>query len=73
MHGLDHALQDRVQQLSGLFGIAVSQQLHGAFEIGEQHRDLLALAFQGGAGSQDLLREMRGGVCLGSLGPRCER
>ena len=49
VHGGHHALQHRVEELAGLFGIAVGQQLHRAFEVGKQHRDLLALAFQGTA------------------------
>jgi hypothetical protein len=28
-------------------GIAVGEQLHGALEVGEEHRHLLALAFEG--------------------------
>ena len=47
VHGRHHALEHRVEELPRLLGIAVGQQLHGAFEVGEQHRDLLALAFQG--------------------------
>jgi hypothetical protein len=35
VHGLDHALQDRVQRLLGLLGMALCQQLHGPFEISE--------------------------------------
>ena len=44
------ALQHRVQELPGLLGIAVGQEFHRALEIGKQHGDLLALAFQGAAG-----------------------
>jgi hypothetical protein len=29
----------------GFLGVAVGEQLHGALEIGEQHGDLLTLAF----------------------------
>jgi hypothetical protein len=35
MHRGHHALEDRVQQLPGLFGVAVGQQLHGAFQVGK--------------------------------------
>jgi len=55
MHRLHHALQHWVEELPGLLGVAVGQELHGAFEVGEQHRDLLALTFQGTAGRQNLL------------------
>ena len=50
VHGLDHALQDRVQQLAGLLGVALGQQLHGALQVGKQHGDLLAFAFERAAG-----------------------
>ena len=46
VHGVHHALQHRVEELARLLGIAVGQQLHRAFEVGKQHRDLLALAFR---------------------------
>ena len=46
VHGRHHALQHRVEELARLLGVAVGQQLHRAFEIGKEHRDLLAFAFQ---------------------------
>jgi hypothetical protein len=49
MHRRHHAFQDGIEELPGLFRVAVGQQFHGAFEIGKQHGDLLALAFQGTA------------------------
>jgi hypothetical protein len=45
MHRLDHAFDDGIKELPCLLGVAIRQQLHGAFEIGEEHRHLLALAF----------------------------
>jgi hypothetical protein len=57
-----HALEHRVEERARLLRIAVSQQLHRAFEIGEEHRDLLALAFQGGLGGEDLLGQILRGV-----------
>ena len=36
----------------------------GVFEVGKQHGDLLALAFQGAAGGEDL---------LGEIGRACRR
>jgi hypothetical protein len=66
MHRRHHAFEDRVEELAGLFGITIGQQLHRALEIGEQHRDLLAFAFEGSAGGEDLLGQMRWGV-----GQRC--
>ena len=47
MHRRHHAFQDGIEELPGLFRVAVGQQFHGAFEVGKQHRDLLALAFEG--------------------------
>jgi hypothetical protein len=49
MHGRHHALQHRVEELPGLLGVAVGQQLHRAFEVRKQDGDELALAFQGTA------------------------
>ena len=49
VHGLDHALQHRVQKLPGLLRVAVRQQLHGPLQVRKQHRDLLAFAFEGTA------------------------
>ena len=46
VHRLHHALEHRVEDLARLLRIAVGQQFHGALEIGEEHRDLLALAFE---------------------------
>jgi hypothetical protein len=50
MHGRHHALQHRVEQLPRLLRVAVGQEFHGAFEIGKQHRNLLAFAGQCSAG-----------------------
>jgi hypothetical protein len=65
VHRGHHALEDGVEELTGFLGVAVGQQLHRALEIGEQHGDLLALAFKGGFGCQDFLGEMGWCVCLG--------
>ena len=40
-------------------------QLHGAFNIHKEHRDLLTLAFQGGAGRPELLSQGHVIWCLG--------
>jgi hypothetical protein len=40
------------RSLVDLFWVTVGQEFHGALEVGEQHRDLLALAFQGTAGRE---------------------
>ena len=44
--GFHHPLEDRVEEAACLFGVAISEQLHGALEVGEQHRDQLAFALQ---------------------------
>ena len=62
--GLYHALEDGVEELPGLLGVPVGQQLHGPLEVSEKYRDLLALAFEGGLGGEDLLGEVLRGVGL---------
>jgi hypothetical protein len=59
---LHHALEHRIEELARLFGIAVGEKLHGPLEVGEQHGDLLALAFQRHLRGEDLLGEVLGGV-----------
>ena len=59
MHGGHEALQYRIEELPRFLGITVGQQLHRALQVGEQHCDLLALAFHGAAGMQDLLSQIR--------------
>ena len=60
-----HVLEHRIEELARLLGIAVGEQFHRALQVGEQHGDLLALAFQGGLGGEDLLGQMLRGVGLG--------
>src|SRR6516164_10799375 len=62
MNRLHHVLEDRVQQLSGLFGVAVRQQLHRRLRVGEEDRDLLPLALKRGRLRQDAFRQMLRGV-----------
>ena len=64
VHGLHHVLEDGIEERAGLLGIAVGEQLHRALEIGEEHRDLLALALQRAPGGEDLLREVLRRVAL---------
>jgi hypothetical protein len=63
VHGGHHPLQHRVEELPRLLGVAVGQQLHRALQVGEQDGHLLAFAFQGSAGGEHLLGEVRG--CVG--------
>ena len=46
---LHHPLEHRVEELPGFLGVPVGEQLHRALEVGEEHRDLLALALEGGS------------------------
>ena len=62
--GLHHLLQDGIEEPAGFLGVAVRQQLHRALDVGEEHGDLLALALEGIARSQDLLGEVPRGVGL---------
>jgi hypothetical protein len=78
MDGLHHPLEHGIQELPGFFGITVGEELHGALEVGEEHRHLLALAFQRALRGEDSLGEVLGGVGLrrpetrfGGLGERC--
>jgi hypothetical protein len=68
VHGLHHAFEHGIENRARLLRVAVGQQLHGAFEVGKQHGDLLALAFQGTFGGEDLLGEIGRGVGEWRLG-----
>ena len=70
-HGLHHPLEHRIEDGACLLGIAVREELHRAFEVGEQHRHLLALALQCAAVGTDLLGEVLRGVGA-RVGP-CDR
>jgi hypothetical protein len=65
VHRLDHPFEDRVEELARLLRVAVGQQLHRALKVGEEDRDLLALALEGGLRGEDLLDEVLRGVGLG--------
>ena len=52
VHGVHHAVQGRVEELLGGFGIEAPDEFRRVFEVGKQHRDLLALAFQSSAGAR---------------------
>jgi len=67
MDGLHRALQHGIEELPGFLGIAVGEQFHRALDIGEEHRDLFALAFEGAPGGEDLLGEVLRGVGLRRL------
>ena len=60
--GRHHVFEDGVEQLARLLGITIREELHRALEIREEHGHLLALAFEGGLGGEDLLSEVLGCV-----------
>ena len=47
---------------AGVFGVTVGQQLHRALQVGKEHGDLLALAFEGGLGGEDFLGQIARGI-----------
>jgi hypothetical protein len=62
MHGVHHDMQGWIEQRPGLLWIETLNELGRALEVGKQHRDLLALAFQGAARRENLLCEIGRGV-----------
>ena len=60
-----HPLEDRIQELPGLLGIPVGQQFHRPLQVGEQHRHLLALAFESRLRIEDAFGQVLRGVTLG--------
>src|SRR5262249_34658383 len=73
MDGFHHPLEDGIQQLPRLLGVAVGEELHRSLQVGEQYGDLLALALEGGLRGEDLLREMLRRVRLWRGELRCRR
>jgi hypothetical protein len=65
MDRLYHVIENRVQELVGLLGIALREQLHRTLHVGEEDRDLLPLALKCGPRRQDAPRQMLGGVGSG--------
>ena len=59
-------LEEAVQDPVPLLGVDLLGQLHRALHVGEEHGDLLALAFQGGLRLEDLVGEVLRGVVAGS-------
>ena len=54
MDGLHHVFEDGIEEFTRLLWVALGQQLHRTFEIGEEHRHLLAFAFERSPGVQDI-------------------
>src|SRR5215831_7455660 len=55
MDRIHHPLKNGVQELPRILGIAVCEQLHVALEFREEHRELLALAFERRLRREDFL------------------
>ena len=55
MDGCHHAFQYRVEQVPSLLRVSVGKHLHGAFKVGEEDGDLLALALQSTLRGQNVL------------------
>jgi hypothetical protein len=62
MDGCHQAFQHGIEELAGLFRIAVGQEFQRAFEVGKQHGNVLALTFEGAFGGEDFLRQIGRGV-----------
>src|SRR5215831_20768186 len=71
MHSFHHVFEDWVKEFPRFLRITVSKQLHRSFHIGEEHRDLLALAFESALRRKDLLGEVFGGISFGGNEARC--
>jgi len=67
VHGLHHTFEHGIEELPGFLGVAVGQQLHRSLEVGEEDRDLFALAFEGALGGENLLGEVLRGIGLRRL------
>jgi hypothetical protein len=65
VHALRKDLEEAVQHPVPLLGIECTRQLHGALHVREEHAHLLALALQGAARREDLLREVPRRVVAG--------
>ena len=66
MDAFHHQLEHWVEALPRFLGVTIGEQPHRAFEVSEEHGDLLALAFQGGLGVDNPL-----GQVLRRVGLRC--
>src|SRR5262245_33281033 len=62
MHALGEELEEAVHDPMPLLGIELLGEIHRALHVGEQHGHLLPLTFEGAAGAENLLGEMRGSI-----------
>ena len=68
VHRVHHVVEGGIEELLGGFGIKAPNEFRRVLKVGKEDRDLLAFAFEGGAGGEDLLGQMRGGVAERELG-----
>src|SRR5262245_26159546 len=52
MQGLHHELENQIQDIASVFGIAVGEELHRALEVGGQDRDLLSVTLDRATASE---------------------
>src|SRR5215470_1788117 len=64
MDRFHHVLENGVEYPPGFLRVTVGQQLRRALEIGKQHGNLLAFAFERTPGSENLLGEVPRGVAV---------
>jgi hypothetical protein len=62
MNSFGQDLEEAIEDLGPRFGIYLLGEIHRALHVGKKDRDLFALAFERGAGSENLLGEVLRGV-----------
>jgi hypothetical protein len=73
VNGLHHMIENGIEELSGLLGVAFREQFHRALKVGKQHCNLLAFAFERSFRSQDLLSQVPRRVGLRRIETRCRK
>ena len=68
VHTLAQDREEAIEDAMPLFRVELLGQFHRALHIGEQHRDLLALAFKCGLRLQNFVGEVFGGVIRDAAG-----
>jgi hypothetical protein len=66
VHGVHHEVNRRVQQVLGGFRVKALDELGGILDIGKEHGDLFAFAFQARPGVEDFFGEIGRGIGQGS-------
>ena len=71
VHGFHHVFQDRIQEFPRVLWILIRQQFHRTLHVSEQHRDLLALAFESALRGENFFGKVFGSVGSGRTEARC--